>query len=111
MIDLIGLLADGDIDETEAEAMLQGRIEAWRQGTTTSYCDDLGITADECKAYLHGAALSELARWRGNWPTECCRCGEALDLRTQKWVFTSATGGPALRHLMCRGQANIKPSH
>ena len=103
MSDLIRQLASGAASLEEAEALLEVEIEKWRNGEVANWADLVGMSADEQTAYLHGATLDVLARFRlQGWPTECCRCGAALHLAAEHWLYMlNQHVEPVLVHLEC----------
>src|SRR5262245_15874731 len=105
-MDLLAMTSNGQITFDEAyDLHHEAAVLANRGGPP--WPDALGFSRDEVKAYLHGASLEQLTRVRAEgWPTDCCRCQQALNLFEDYWFFVArADGRPTVRHIVCPGNS------
>ncbi len=94
------------IDEVQKGIITAGIAEALCEEAIAHY-DHLylgsafGLTEAEATAFLQGANITQLVKWRvRGWPDHCSRCGMALVVEDYGWVVSDGAEDQLL-HVNC----------
>jgi hypothetical protein len=98
--DLIGKVAEGPLTVDKAYEYLELVMDSKQRRRAPAF---LGFKALEWRAFLHGAGIGQLARWRvTGWPTECFICRQELRISASYWfVCELPSGDQSVAHIKC----------
>ncbi len=101
-------LASRSITAEEARVGVDRAVDEFHERAGPEIREAVCMTESEYTAYLHGATLEALARWRrSGWPSECLFCGQPVRTDVHGWFaceMPSQSGTWGIIHAHCLKQ-------